>query len=72
MEEETIAAKSRGWDTWALGISEPRHAKTCLMPYANNKGAVQPTHPRSLISAFVVCCLDRIILLVSISEISSL
>ena len=28
-------------------------------------------HPRSLISAFVVCCLDSIISLVSISEISS-
>ena len=36
------------------------------MPYANNKGADQPAHPRSLISAFVVRCLDRIILLVSI------
>ena len=30
-------------------------------PYANNKGADQPAHPRSLISAFVVCCLDSII-----------
>ena len=28
------------------------------MPYANNKGADQPAHPRSLISAFVVRCLD--------------
>ena len=26
----------------------PRHAKMCLMPYANNKGADQPAHPRSL------------------------
>ena len=41
------------------------------MPYANNKGADQPAHPRSLISAFVVCCLDNISL-VSISKISSL
>ena len=32
------------------------------MPYANNKGADQPAHPRCLISAFVVCCLDSIIL----------
>ena len=31
------------------------------MPYANNKGADQPAHPRSLISAFVVRCLDSII-----------
>ena len=42
------------------------------MPYANNKGADQLAHPRSLISAFVVRCLDGIIRLVSISEISSL
>ena len=42
------------------------------MPYANNKVADQPAHPRSLISAFVVRCLDSIIPLVSISEISSL
>ena len=42
------------------------------MPYANDKGADQPVHPRSLISAFVVCCLDSIISLPSISGISSL
>ena len=42
--------------------------------YVNNKGADQPAHPRSLISAFVVRCLDSMIPLpvVSISEISSL
>ena len=38
--------------------------------YANNKGADQPAHPRSLISAFVVRCLDSIIPLDSIAEIS--
>ena len=42
------------------------------MSYANNKGTDQPAHPRSLISAFVVCCLDSIIPLVPISELSSL
>ena len=42
------------------------------MPYANNKGTEQPAHPHSPISAFVVHCLDSIIPLVSISEISSL
>ena len=43
------------------------------MPYANNKGADQPAHPRSLIRAFVVRCLDytSIITLVSISQITS-
>ena len=43
---------------------EPGHAKMCLMPYANNKGADQPAHPRSLISAFVVRFLDSVISLV--------
>ena len=49
------------------------------MPYANNKaadqhaqGADQHAHPRSLISAFFVRCLDSIIHLVSTSEISGL
>ena len=42
------------------------------MPYANNKGADQPAHLHSLISVFVVRCLDSIIPLVSISKISSL
>ena len=41
------------------------------MPYANNKAAGQPAHPRSLISAFVVRSLDSIISLVSISIIST-
>ena len=44
----------------------------CLMSYANNKGADQPAHPRSLISTVVVCCLDSIIFLDSIAEISRL
>ena len=29
--------------------------------YANNKGADQPAHPRSLIRTFVVRCLDSVI-----------
>ena len=53
-------------------LYEPGHEKTCLMPYANNKGADQPAHPRSLISAFVVRCLDSMISLDSIAEISRL
>ena len=43
-----------------------------LMSYANKKGADQPAHPRSLISTFVVRCLNSIISLDSIAEISSL
>ena len=53
-------------------VHVPRHDKNLFMPYANNKASDQPAHPRSLISAFVVRCLDSIIPLVSISEISSL
>ena len=32
-----------------------------VLQYANNKGVNQPAHPHSLISAFVVRCLDSII-----------
>ena len=51
---------------------EPGHKITCFMPYANNKGADQPAHPRSLISVFVVFCLDTVMSLVSVTKISSL
>ena len=53
-------------------VNELGHEKMCLMSYVNNKGADQPAHPRSLISAFVVRCLDSIISLDSIAEISRL
>ena len=46
--------------------------RKCVMLYANNKGADQPAHPRSLISAFVVRCLDSVISLDSIAENSRL
>ena len=42
------------------------------MSYANNKGADQPEHPRSPISDFVIRCLDSIIPLLAIAEISRL
>ena len=42
------------------------------MPYVNNKGTEQSAHPRSLISTFVVHCLDSIIPLLAIGAISSL
>ena len=55
------------------GADQPAHReKMCLMSYANNKGADQPAHPRSLISASVVRCLDSIISLDSIADISRL
>ena len=51
-------------------ICELGHEKMCLMSYSNNKGADQPAHPHSLISAFVVRCLGSIISVDSIAEIS--
>ena len=52
--------------TWSISmdpkhsvIFEPHHEKICFMPYVNHKGANQPAHPRSLISAFVVPSLSR-------------
>ena len=48
----------------------PCHAKTCLITYANNKGVDQPAHPRSLISTFVVRCLDSMICILTISKVS--
>ena len=43
-----------------------------FLPYVNNKGKDQPAHLHSLISTFVVRCLDSIIPLLAIAEISSL
>ena len=40
------------------------------IPYANNKGADQPAHPRSLISTFVVHCLDSMICILALSKVS--
>ena len=51
---------------------EPRHEKICLVPDANNKGADQPVHLCSLISTFVVRCLESLISLVSTFAISRL
>ena len=77
-EEAWIKGNFLDVEIWKLLISrefvsyEPSHEKMCLTSYANNKDADQPAHPRSLISAFVVHCLDRIISLDSIAEISRL
>ena len=51
-------------DRWATSW------ENLFMPYANSKGADQPAHPRSLISTFVVRCLDSMVSLVSILAIS--
>ena len=52
--------------------NELSHEKMCLMLYAKNKGADQTGHLRSLISTFVVRCLDSIIPLDYIARISRL
>ena len=45
-----------------------RRDKSCLQGFANNKGADQPAHPCSLISAFVIRVLERIIYKHAIGE----
>ena len=42
------------------------------MPYAINKSADQPAHPRSLICAFVVRCLNSIISILAKPKTSKL
>ena len=51
-------------------IKRGRSRENQFMPYVNNKGADEPAHLHSLISAFVVCCLDSIPTLAK-SKISS-
>ena len=48
----------------------PQCEKTCLGGVANNTGADQPMHPRSLISVFDIRFLERIICKLATSEIS--
>ena len=57
---------------WLALALETLCEKTCLMPYANNKGADQSAHQRSLISTFVVRCLYSIKPTFSKSKISRL
>ena len=45
--------------------------KNCLRGVANNTGADQPAHPRSLISAFVIRFWESIISRLATSEISN-
>ena len=43
------------------GIYGPGREKTCLQGFVNNKGADQPAHAHSLISAFAIHLLESII-----------
>ena len=46
---------------FCMKIYGPCWENTCLPGFANNKGADQPAHPRSLISAFVIHFLESTI-----------
>ena len=50
------------------GLYSPGREKTCLRGFANNKGADQPAHSPSLISAFVIHLLESIISKFATSE----
>ena len=50
----------------------PRREETCLRGVTNNRGADQPAHLRSLISAFVIRFLESIICKLATGEISIL
>ena len=68
LREENVSLRDRA--TKAELANGPGHAKLCLMSYANNKGADQPAHPRSLISTFFVRCLDSMICILAIFKVS--
>ena len=55
-----------GITTWATSWDN------LLLPYGNNKGADEPAHLCSLISAFIVRCLDSIIPTLAISSFKAL
>ena len=62
---------SKHW--YVAYIQMSRAMRKCFLCHMRkNKGADQPAHPRSLISAFVVRFLDSIISLDSKAEISRL
>ena len=51
-------------------LNEPRRDKTSFRGLANNKGADQPAHSRSLISAYVTRFLGSTIFRLATGEIS--
>ena len=58
--ENSVISFFHGICKLSVQIDEQCHEKTCLMSYGNNKTAYQAVQLHSLISAFVVCCLDRV------------
>ena len=63
----TVPIDNDGQIHLAYGL---RREKACLRGVVNNTGTDQPTHPRSLISAFVIPFLENIISRLATSEIS--
>ena len=53
-----------------LAEDGPRHEKTFLQGVTNDKGADQPAHPGSLISAFVIRLFESIIVKLAASKLS--
>ena len=53
-------------------LKEPCHEKTSFCHMQKHKGADQPVHPRSLISAIVVRNLNSIIPIIAKSKLSTL
>ena len=51
-------------------INGPQRKKTCLLGFANNTGADQPAHLRSLINSFVIRFLESTICKLATGEIS--
>ena len=60
--------------SFMLKLADMSHImrKPVFAIFANDKGADQPAHPCSLISAFVVRCLDSTIPMLAKSKISRL
>ena len=73
-EGSNLRPPEHSWTLHPTDLAGPaRSCEKCVFKsYAINKGADQPAHLRSLISTFVVRCLNSIMALVSISEISRL
>ena len=69
-EIDTISMQALTFTVKLINMS--RAMRKCVLCHANNKGADQPAHSRSLISAFVVRCLDSVMFLVSVIKISSI
>ena len=64
------AVKALGVCVFSAGSYGPRREKPCLRGFANNTDADQPAHPRSLISAFVIHFLEKIICILATGEIA--